>query len=126
MKSLQVVGCLTGVALVGVGVAMAIANPGQAAYNEYAAQQLTAYLEENACPQAPQVLGNLLQNQCVTLLRNNQAEIQQIIDSRTERQNFGILSIYKTNLSVSQLLPSYHFETVGVLQNFYIYKAEEQ
>jgi hypothetical protein len=134
MKGLKVFTYLLGAAILGVGIAMAITNPRQDAYNRYATQQLTAYLESNVCSEAPQVLGNLLVDQCVSLLRNNQTELAEIVAQSTQRQNFGILSIYKTNLSASQFIPpvisdsvpSYHFETLGVFQNFYTFKAEEQ
>jgi hypothetical protein len=79
-------------------------------------------------------LGDVLQEQCVSILQNNQAEIRQIVASNTERQNFLVLSIYKTDLSAEQFIPpvisasvpAYHFETVGVFNRFIIYQAERQ
>jgi hypothetical protein len=125
---------LIGAAIAGIGVAMAITNPDRASYNEYATQQLTNYLETNVCTKAPRVLGDVLQEQCVSILQNNQAEIRQIVASNTERQNFLVLSIYKTDLSAEQFIPpvisasvpAYHFETVGVFNRFIIYQAERQ
>jgi hypothetical protein len=126
MKGIKIGASIVGLALVGVGVALALTNPGQAAYDDYATAELTAYLEENACSKAPSFLGNLLQVQCAELLEDNQDEIKQLISESTQRQNFLILSIYKTNLSVSSLLPAYEFETVGVFQDFYTYKARQR
>jgi Domain of unknown function (DUF4359) len=121
---------LVGLVLVGLGVAMGVTNPSQASYEEYATQQLSAYLKENTCADA----GELLKGVCNQLLNENQSEIQQLISANTERQNFGVVSIYKTDLSVGELLPSflrsgvpsYHFETVGVLNGFHVVKAKKE
>jgi Domain of unknown function (DUF4359) len=121
---------LVGLVLVGLGVTMAVTNPSQASYEEYATQQLSAYLKDNTCADA----GELLRAGCNQLLNENQSEIQQLISANTERQNFGVVSVYKTDLSVGELLPSflrsavpsYHFETVGVLNGFHVVKAKKK
>jgi hypothetical protein len=121
---------LVGMALVGLGVAMAVTNPSQANYEEYATQQLAAYLRENTCADA----GELLKDGCNQLLNENQSEIKELISANTQRQNFGVVSLYKTDLSVGELLPSflknlvpsYHFETVGVFGNFRVVEAKKQ
>jgi hypothetical protein len=126
MKTLKTGAAFVGVAFLGLATAMAITNPRPAAYDEYATQQLTVYLKDNACTQAPDILGDVLQAQCVQLLEQNQTQLREFISRSTERQNFVVLSIYKTDLSLNELLPTYHFETVGVFQWFYTYKAERQ
>ncbi|MBW4576694.1 MAG: DUF4359 domain-containing protein [Aphanothece sp. CMT-3BRIN-NPC111] len=134
MKGLQVITVVGGIALVGLGVAMTLTNPGQDVYEEYAAQLLTEYLQENICPKAPAILGNSLQGQCRSLVDSSQSEIKQLISQGTQRQNFIVFSLYKTDLSInkvvpflpSNLLPSYHAETVGALENFYTYQLEKQ
>jgi Domain of unknown function (DUF4359) len=127
MKSLKIAGYLLGTVLLGVGVAAAVTNPNQSAYEDYATARLTTYLQDNACTQAPSVLGNLLGDQCADLLENNQDEIRKFISSNTDRQNWVILSVYKTDLAIADgILPSYHFETVGVFQQFFTYKADRQ
>lgn len=133
MKGLNVLGLLLGAAAIGVGAAMAATNPSQSAYEEYATQQLTLYLSDNVCSKAPSFLGNSLQEQCVALVNDNQAQLKTIISSNTERQNYFLFSVYKTDLSASEFLPpflspsvpSYHVETVGAFQQFRIYKAEQ-
>jgi hypothetical protein len=126
MKSLKIGAYGVGILLVGLGAALAVTNPSPSAYDDYAAKQLTIYLQDNACTQAPNLLGDLLREQCASLLENNQSEIKQFISSNTDRQNWVFLSVYKTDLAINPLLPTYHFETVGLLQNFYIYKADRQ
>ncbi|NJR39015.1 MAG: DUF4359 domain-containing protein [Leptolyngbyaceae cyanobacterium CSU_1_4] len=121
---------LVSMVVVGLGVAMAVTNPSQASYEEYAAQQLSAYLRDNTCANA----GELLKNGCNQLLNENQSEIKELISANTQRQNYGIVSFYQTNLSVGQLLPSfldnlvpsYHFKTVGIFNNFQILEAKKQ
>ena len=125
MKVLQVIAAVGGVALVGLGGVMALTNPSQETYEEYAVEQLTTYLKEEACPQAPKVLGDLLQHQCKTLVDTGRPQIQQLITKTTQRQNFILFSIYRTNLEIGPVLPVYHFETLGVLQKFYIYQADK-
>ena len=57
---------------------------------------------------------------------NYEAYAVQRLTANTRQQNFIFFSIYTTDLSVSSMIPSYHFETVGALQNFYTYKAQER
>jgi hypothetical protein len=121
---------LFGMAIVGLGAAMAITNPSQANYEAFATQKLTQYLQENTCAEA----GDLLRESCNKLVLENQSEIQDIIAANTQRDNFWLLSLYKTELSVGQLLPSflsglvpsYHFETVGLFSSFHVVEARKQ
>lgn len=129
MAWLKRVGSVVGLGVLGLGVAMAVTNPGPNRYNEFAAQRLAEYLKTNACPQAPAVLGGILAAQCVTLVDNNRPQLQQFIAANTQRQNFLLFSLYKTNLSLDGLesiIPSYYFESVGLFQNFVTYKAERR
>ncbi|HEY9872550.1 MAG TPA: DUF4359 domain-containing protein [Candidatus Obscuribacterales bacterium] len=134
MKGTAIVTAIGGIALVGLGAAMALTNPSQDDYEEYAAQTLTTYLKENVCPKAPKFLGNSLGGQCSSLVDSNQSEIKQLVTKGTQQQNFILFSVYKTNLSMrgivpffpASVLPSYHFETVGVFNDFYTYQAQKQ
>jgi Domain of unknown function (DUF4359) len=134
MKQFKIFGFFLGAALVGVAAAMALTNPNQAAYEEYAVDQLSIYLETDGCSKAPDFLGTVLQDQCAQLIQQNREPLKQFIASGTQRQNYYLLSIYKTNLApdlllppiISDVIPSYHFETVGLFQNFFIFKAQEQ
>ena len=114
-----------GITLASLGVFMALTNPSQKAYEEYAMEELTTYLKDEVCTQVPSLLGDFLQQQCKILVDTGRPQIQQIIAETTERQNFLVFSIYRTHLSVNSDLPSYEFETVGVVQSFYIYMYEE-
>lgn len=126
MKSLRIVTYAGAVALAGLGVAMATANPNQLAYENYAVQMLTTYLKNDVCTKAPQVFENFLQRNCAVLVDSSRPQIRRIIAKSTQRQNFIFFSVYQTDLAVSELIPAYHFETVGVFQTFYTYAAEQQ
>lgn len=126
MKSLKIAGYIGIAALAGIGVALAVTNPNQSAYEQYAVQRLTEYLKVDVCRKAPDALGGLLKRNCSILVDSTRPQLQQIIAQKTRRQNYILFSIYSTDLSINQLLPAYYFESVGAFQNFYTYKAEEQ
>jgi Domain of unknown function (DUF4359) len=130
MTPLKLTASLLGFIVLGLGVATAVTNPDQATYNEFATQKLSEYLQEDTCAKA----GIALQAPCSSLVKDNQSQIQKLIESNTQRQNLLFLSIYKTDITPGNLLPdfignslpSYHFETAGILNSFHIYKVEKQ
>ena len=126
MKFLQVVAAIGGVALVGLGVSMALTNPAKESYQEYAVETLSTYLKDEGCMQAPSVFGNVLRSQCKSLVDTGRPQIEQIITQSTQQYNFIFFSVYRTNLEIGPFLPAYQFDTLGVFQNFYIYRAEEK
>ncbi len=112
-----------GIALASFAAILAATNPSQEAYEDFATQQLNTYLEESVCAKTP---GSGIQIQCDLLLRSNQSKIRRLISRGTQQKNFVLFSIYTTDLSISSLLPSYHVEAVGVLQQFKIYQAKQR
>jgi hypothetical protein len=126
---------ILGVTLVGLGGALAITNPDQSAYEDYATRQLTIYLRDQSgelCRNTPDFLNEFLQggDRCAVLveglLTDNQDQIRQLISRQTQRQNYFFASVYKTDLEVHSLLPSYRFRTVGVFNNFFVYEADQE
>ncbi len=124
MKTWQLVAIMGSVVGVGIGVILAITNPDQAAYEQFAAKQMADYVGQNLCAKDAQSLG--LHQECEELLQSNHGIIQRIIARNTERQNFMFFSIYRTDLELTILLPAYRFETVGALEQFRIYKSEKK
>lgn len=108
--------------LAGLGIAMAITNPSQSDYEEYAIAQLTAYLKDNTCTQTLKDEDSLLQHSCTLLVDIGRPQLEKLIADNTNQRNFIFLSIYRTELSISPLLPAYRFETVAALQKFYTYQ----
>ena len=126
MKSLKPLASISFFVLAGLMTAMAITNPDSSTYEEYAAEQLTTYLKKDVCSQVPKAFETLVQGSCASLIDSNRPQIKQIIVRSTQRQNFILFSIYRTNLSISSVVPLYRFQTVAVMQNFYTYSAKQQ
>jgi Domain of unknown function (DUF4359) len=123
MKYLPIVKFVGIVALAGLGAAMAIANPSQPQYEEYAIAHLTDYLKQNVCNQAPKNFGKVLRRQCKTLVDAKRPQLQQFVADNTDHYNLIFFSIYRTELSISPFLPSYQFQTLAVFQKFYTYQG---
>ncbi len=136
MKVLKIGSYLSLMAIAGVGVVMAITNPGQDAYEDYAVEQLSTQLNKRVCNEAPALLNNV----CISVLAENQDWIRTLVADGTRRQNFILASIYTTDLSANDVLdnvlpanlslsvdnlPNYHFETVGLFRTFYTYKTTQ-
>jgi Domain of unknown function (DUF4359) len=126
MKISRVAAGVFGVVVLGTGVVLAMTNPKQAAFEEFALERIRV----DACKELP--LG--LDKQCPQFVDDNRAELKKIITQNTERRDFWVFSYYETNLSVRSLvpqlsmlpLPAYHFETVGLFGKFYLYEAKKQ
>lgn len=122
MKKMNAIAAITGTVLVGLGVAMAVTNPGPESYHDYASQRLMEYAQENACDRLPIAKGS-----CVAAIGSVQSDIEDIIRRNTQRQNFLLWSVYKTDLSLPlPLIPAYQFETVGAFGSFYTYEYKKQ
>ena len=123
MKGLKGIAAIAGIVFLGLAAVLAATNPSQESYEDFALQQLNTYLEESVCAKTP---GGGIQIQCDLLLKSNQSGIRRLISRGTQHKNFVLFSIYTTDLSISSLLPSYHVEAVGVLQQFQIYQAKQR
>jgi hypothetical protein len=114
-----------GIVLVGLAGLMTFTNPGNRSYEQYASEQLSQYLKEEGCSQLAGKLGGIGTSYCKTLVETIQPQMKQAIAQETKRHNYLLFSIYKTELSLPSPAPTYYFETVGILHNFYTYQAEE-
>jgi Domain of unknown function (DUF4359) len=124
MSKLVIVGA--GLGLVGLGVAMAMTNPAPEAFAEFALQQL----REEGCREIPFGLAS----RCPQFIDDNRPQLQRLMLNNTKRQDFGLFSLYQTELSTRSLvpdfplmlmLPTFRFQTVGVLGNFYLFEAKK-
>ncbi len=125
MKNFKLLTSISLIFLAGLATAMVATNPDPSSYEEYAVEQLTTYLKDDVCSQVPKTFETLVQN-CASLIDSNRPQIQQVLARSTQRQNFILFSIYRTNLSISSIVPLYRFATIGVMQNFYTYSAKQQ
>jgi Domain of unknown function (DUF4359) len=129
MRVLTIIGYAGAVGLAAVGVAMAKTNPSQPKYEEYAVQQLTGYVKSNVCIKTLNILENFkIHVDCDKLVDSANPQIRDLIAANTEKQDFIVFSIYRTELKLDSLIPipAYKFETVGAFDNFYTYSAERQ
>lgn len=126
MKGLKSFGYIGLLALAALGAVMAVTNPDKPTYEQYAVEQLTTYLTDDVCSQVPKAFESLVQSSCASIVDSSRPQIQQIISRTTQRQNFILFSIYRTDLSISPAIPFYRFQTVGIMQNFYTYSAQKQ
>ncbi|NDJ21672.1 DUF4359 domain-containing protein [Nostoc sp. B(2019)] len=124
LTTIAYVGAAAGLAA--LGVTMAKTNPSQAEYEEYAVQRLAKYLKTDVCKKTTNILENLINLNCEKLVDSVNPQMQGILARTTERQNYIIFSIYRTDLKLNSWIPSYRFETVGALNQFYTYTAQEQ
>jgi Domain of unknown function (DUF4359) len=135
MAKLRVAPYLAGMVLVGLAVAMAVTNPSEAAYQDYAARRLTQQLQEKECIKLDESYRDL----CKLLEREQgQALLKRLVKNNTERQNYLLFSLYKTNFSTDDVLPSilsgllslpklsYQTESVGLFGQFQTYRVEKQ
>jgi hypothetical protein len=108
---------------------MAITNPSLDDYQDFATRRLTAYLKENACRQLPQDLGAFVLQHCQTVTKTmidiGRPQLREFIGSTTKKHDFLFFSIYETTITLDSSLPIYEFETLAILQTFYIYSIEE-
>jgi hypothetical protein len=118
------IGIGLGVVVAGLGGVLAMTNPNPTAYETFATNKLADYLSTKLCGNEAKKLG--LQQDCEDTLRSGRVPLRRFITRQTDRQNFLFFSIYTTQLEISPLLPSYRFETVGGLGQFYVYKSERQ
>lgn len=106
MGFLKTSAILVGIALVGAGGVLVVTNPDRVDYEQYATDQLTAYLQTEVCADAPSILGGftgaaeLLSQQCETLIQDNRTQIESLVSNSTTQTDLWILTIYQTTLQV--------------------------
>lgn len=126
MKTSQILLGVMGLAVLGIAGVMVVTNPDEAAFGEFALEQV----KTQGCKEVPQII----RQQCPQFVQENQAQVKKLIVQSTERQNYGLFSLYRTNLSTRSIIPdlpvfldvpAFQLETVGMMGRFYIYQAEK-
>ena len=116
---------IAGIALIGLGAIAFITNPQEQGYKQYANLALKTQLKDKVCTQAAEELGAWLESRCHLLVDTASPYLSEIISQQTKRHNFLVLSIYEADLPLPSPLPDYRVQTIGILGNFYTYKAEQ-
>jgi Domain of unknown function (DUF4359) len=103
---------------------MALSNPNQSKYIDYASTKFVREIPKTVCEvdrakqeledDFSQSLLNLCNSGLGWALTANQESIRATIDRNTQRHNYLLLSIYTTEV------PDYSFKTIGAIGNFFI------
>ena len=111
-----------GIAGLGALAAVLIAtNPGQEQYNTFAADTLqseaqAAFCQTNELDGWLGDLGQVLGNICETAINEGtligEADLKNFIEDNTERQNFGLFSLYTTQI------PAVRVRIIGIFNRF--------
>lgn len=119
---------ITGVGVFGLSllaIAMVKSNPSEASYQQYAVKELSSYVKSNVCKKSLGILDKLINNQCDKFVDTASPQMGDFIAASTERHDFMIFSVYRTELKVSDWVPSYKFETIGAFDKFYTYNVQQ-
>ncbi|MEG3937736.1 MULTISPECIES: DUF4359 domain-containing protein [unclassified Microcoleus] len=105
------------IALTVLAAGMAFTNPPRDKYLTYASGVLQTELENTVCkdsrvPQALSGVAETLIGSCKNLLTSQRSSIEHLLDNTTERQNLGVVSIYKTQVGKKT------YPTVAAFGNF--------
>jgi Domain of unknown function (DUF4359) len=114
-----------GVALVGSG--LVATNPSQKTYETYLVKQLENRIQQECSRAASPILGILANKTCYSIGSMGDSYIKELANSmiaaNTSRQDFGILSIYSTQVSVPQVNFVGKVSAIGAFNNFLIYQT---
>jgi hypothetical protein len=131
----KILGLGFGVTIVGIGVGLGVTNPPPEDYVDFATVRATEYIETEACTKELPLVGNSFQDECIQAVKSEpiQDRLRATIVANTERQNYLILSFYRTEVAIQDLvplipadfLPTYQVQTIGALNQFRIYEAQE-
>jgi uncharacterized protein YceK len=122
--SLRVMGVIA-VLLGGLGGLMTLTNPSPKDFNLYATDTIQYYLKNDLCMQVAEQLNGAISSYCKTVVDAGRPQIATILDHSTVRHNYLFFSIYVTTLQLPAPIPHYQFETVGVLDQFFVFEQQE-
>jgi hypothetical protein len=124
---------LLGVTIAAVTALAVVTNPSPEAHGQFAYGLASRYLQEDLCNQDLPIVGRRFAEQCKTLVATPevQGQLKDLLVKSSDRQNFGLLSLYHTQLALENLvpgmpkalLPDYQIHAVGVLGQFFVYQA---
>jgi hypothetical protein len=110
------------------GVALAFTNPGLEEFESFAGDHLAELAVEEVCVnRLPMPLKLAIQN-CPDLIRSQNRVLGELARRNTRRQNFGLFSLYRTQIGGPSVLPFlelplYRVLTVAVAGHFRILKT---
>ena len=126
MKPLTMLICVSAASISIIGSILTQTNPNQNKYEEYALDKVKTYLKTDVCNKTPSFLEKLITVNCEEMLQSAMPHLKELITTTTNRQDYLIFSIYRTEIKLDSVIPGYKFETVGALNQFYTFNAEQK
>ena len=114
-----------GILMLAIGAIAVATNPGSEKYQEYAQNAIQTRFKDKVCAQVAEDLGIWIEGQCQILITTASPYLAEVVDQQSTRQNFFFFSVYQADLTLPKPLPEYRLQTLGILDNFYIYQAQK-
>ena len=94
--------------LAALGVGLVATNPGEDEFERFAADQITRAAEVELCHEGGlPMVARLIVRDCPRLIAAQHDLLGRLALAATRRRNFGLLSLYRTDLGGQQLLPDW-------------------
>ncbi len=121
---LLISGCL---GLTAIVAGLMFTNPVSAAYEDYLLEEIRRRAQQECSRASENAIGTLVANMtCQNLASAGRPYLQKmlkpIIAGHTSKQDFGIASIYTTQINIAELNFSGRIETIGILDRFFTYR----
>lgn len=94
---------------------LAFSNPGRDYYEVYVAETLSDYLIDRVCARFPD-----FSDICREFTIEHEDDLRRIVRERTDRQDFGLFSLYYTEIELP-LLPAIEIRAIGAVARFFPY-----
>lgn len=113
------------VALAASGAALVFTNPSPDEFKSYAGAQLVTVISDELCGGGLPMVLQLWVNDCPRLIRDQEPALAELAGQFSRRRNFGLASVYTTELGGQDLLPTlrlpaYSVKTLGIAGQFVI------
>jgi len=91
-----------------LGLGLVATNPGEEEFERFAADQITRAAELELCHEGGlPMMARLIVRDCPRLIAAQHDLLGRLALAATRRRNFGLLSLYRTDLGGQQLLPDW-------------------
>jgi hypothetical protein len=91
-----------------LGLGLVATNPGEEEFERFAADQITRAAELELCHEGGlPMMARLIVRDCPRLITAQHDLLGRLALAATRRRNFGLLSLYRTDLGGQQLLPDW-------------------
>jgi hypothetical protein len=114
-----------------VGLGLVATNPDEEEFERFAADQITHAAEQELCHEGGlPMLARLIVHDCPRLIAAQHDLLGRLALAATRRRNFGLLSLYRTDLGGQQLLPDwsiprYSSITLAAAGRFFILRSNQ-